>query len=64
MTLYADTTALLKRYVEEQDSDRAVELLSSDPALITGRHAIVEVRRNLARLLAPTDATAARAAGA
>ena len=62
MTLYADTSALLKRYVDEADSDRAVELLTSDPRLVTGRHTIVEVRRNLARLLRPSDATAARAA--
>jgi predicted nucleic acid-binding protein len=62
MTLYVDSSALLKRYVDEPDSDRAVELLSADPLLVTGRHTIVEVRRNLGRLLAPTDATAARAA--
>ena len=62
MTLYADTSALLKRYVDEVDSDRAVELLMADPVLVTGRHTIVEVRRNLARLLGPVDATAARAA--
>ena len=61
MTLYADTSALLKRYVEEPDSDRAVELLASDPELVTGRHTVVEVRRNLARVLSATDATAARA---
>lgn len=60
MTLYVDTSALLKRYVDESDSDRAVELLSSDPELVTGRHTIVETRRNLARLLSPTEATAAR----
>ncbi len=62
MTLYADTSALLKRYVDEPDSDRAVELLVSDPDLVTGRHTIVEVRRNLARLLPATAATAARGA--
>lgn len=61
MTLYADTSALLKRYVDEADSDRAVELLASDPELVTGRHTVAEVRRNLARLLQPADATAARA---
>lgn len=38
MTLYADTSALLKRYVDEPDSERAVELLVSDPELVTGRH--------------------------
>lgn len=62
MTTYVDTSALLKRYVDEPDSDRALELLDGDPQLVTGRHTIVEVRRNLARLLSATDATAARAA--
>ena len=61
MTLYADSSAILKRYIDEADSDRAVDLLLSDPLLVTGRHTVVEVRRNLARLLAPADATAARA---
>lgn len=60
MTTYVDSSALLKRYVEEPDSERAVELLGSDDVLITGRHTIVEVRRNLARVLGPTAATAAR----
>jgi predicted nucleic acid-binding protein len=62
VTLYVDTSALLKRYVDAPDADRAVDLLTSDPTLVTGRHTVVEVRRNLARLLAPTDATAARRA--
>ena len=61
MTLYVDSSALLKRYVDEPDSERAIELLVSDPALVTGRHTVVEVRRNLAQLLAPPDASAARA---
>lgn len=42
---------MLKRYVEEPDSGRADELLRSDPALVTGRHTIVEVRRSLVRLV-------------
>lgn len=62
MTTYVDTSVLLKRYVDEPDSDRAEELLAADPELVTGRHAIVEVRRNLARLLMATDAAAARVA--
>lgn len=62
MTLYVDSSALLKRYVDEPDSDSAVELLTSDRMLVTGRHTVVEVRRNLGRLLSPTDASAARAA--
>ncbi len=62
MTLYADSSALLKRYVDEPDSDRAVDLLAGDPELVTGRHTIVEVRRNLARLLTGSAVTSARAA--
>ena len=62
MTLYADAAALLKRYVEEPDSDRAVELLASDAELVTGRHTIVEVRRNLSRLLSGDAHDSRRAA--
>lgn len=51
MTLYVDSSALLKRYVDEHDSDAAVELMSNDPVLATSRITEVEVRRNLARLL-------------
>jgi predicted nucleic acid-binding protein len=60
VTLYADSSALLKRYIDEADSERAVELLASDDELVTGRHTVVEVRRNLARLLDPSLASAAR----
>ncbi|MFM7224519.1 MAG: type II toxin-antitoxin system VapC family toxin [Actinomycetota bacterium] len=60
MTLYADASVILKRYVDEPDSDRAIEILASDSTLTTARHAIVEVRRNLARVLSPIDATAVR----
>ncbi|MGH9114080.1 MAG: type II toxin-antitoxin system VapC family toxin [Acidimicrobiales bacterium] len=62
MTLYADSSALLKRYVDEPDSERAVELLDSDAELVTGRHTLVEVRRNLARLLTGGSLSAARTA--
>jgi uncharacterized protein len=62
VSLYVDSSALLKRYIDEPDSDAAESLLRSDPLLLTGRHAIVEVRRNLARLLDGRDAAAARAA--
>ena len=62
MSLYVDSSALLKRYVDEPDSDLADSLLGSDPTLLTARHTIVEVRRNLARLLDSRDLAAARAA--
>ncbi len=57
-----DSSALLKRYIDEPDSEAAEALLRSDPSLLTARHTIVEVRRNLARLLDETDAAAARSA--
>jgi uncharacterized protein len=62
MTLYTDSSALLKRYVDEPDSERAVELLDSDVELVTGRHTVVEVRRNLARLLVGSALSESRSA--
>ena len=62
MSLYVDSSALLKRYVDEPDSEVADSLLGSDPTLVTARHTIVEVRRNLARLLDGRDLAAARSA--
>jgi predicted nucleic acid-binding protein len=60
--MYVDSSALLKRYVDEGDSDAADALLRADDALLTARHAIVEVRRNLARLLSGRDLADARKA--
>lgn len=51
MSQYVDTSALLKRYIDEDDSDRAAVLLEADTSWITGRHTWVEVIRNLSRLL-------------
>ena len=62
MSLYVDSSALLKRYIDESDSDACAALLDSDPSLLTARHTVVEVRRNLARLLSERDAGEARAA--
>ncbi len=60
MTLYVDTSALMKRYVQEHDSEVAVQLMSSDPVLVTSRLTVVELRRNLARLLRGNDLVSAR----
>ena len=62
MSTYVDSSALLKRYVEEADSATADALLRVDGSLLTARHTIAEVRRNLARLLSGRDLVAARAA--
>src|SRR5919198_735703 len=62
VSLYVDSSALLKRYVDEPDSDAAESLLRSDASLLTARNTIVEVRRNLARLLDEPDGAAIRSA--
>jgi predicted nucleic acid-binding protein len=62
VSTYVDSSALLKRYVEEADSAAADALLRGDRALLTARHTIVEVRRNLSRLLSGRDLAAARSA--
>ncbi len=62
MSTYVDSSALLKRYVEEANSAAADALLRADRELLTARHTIVEVRRNLARLLSGGALTAARGA--
>jgi len=61
VTTYVDSSALLKRYVDEADSADADTLLRADSVLLTGRHTIIEVRRNLARLLSGRDLASARA---
>lgn len=50
-----DSSAMLKRYVEEHDSDVALELMATDPVLVTCRVTEVEVRRNLTRLVSGAD---------
>jgi uncharacterized protein len=51
MTTYVDSSALLKRYVQEADSDIAERLILADPVLVTSWITEVEVRRNVARLV-------------
>ena len=60
MTLYVDSSALLKRYVDEHDSDAAVHLMGTDPVVVTSRLTEVEVRGNLSRLLTKDDLATAR----
>jgi predicted nucleic acid-binding protein len=58
LTLYVDSSALLKVYIDEEDSPLAAEHLLSDPVLVTSWLTVVEVRRNLARLLEGTARSA------
>lgn len=60
MTLYVDSSALLKRYVDEHDSEAAVSLMATDPVLVTSRFTEIEVRRNLTRLLDGSELTSSR----
>lgn len=62
MSLYVDSSALLKRYVDEPDSGIADDYLSNESLLTTGRHTVVEVRRNLSRLLEGSSLAMAREA--
>lgn len=60
MTLYVDTSALLKRYVAEPQSELVDEVLGAEKGLVTARHTIVELRRNLSRMLTGTALVEAR----
>lgn len=60
MTIYVDSSAFLKVYLDEADSDAATEMLLSDPHWVTARHTSIEVRRNLSNELSGRDAVAAR----
>ena len=60
MTLYVDTSALIKRYIAERDSDVAEKLMATDPVLVTSWLTEVELRRNLTRLLEGNELLTAR----
>lgn len=60
MSLYVDSSAWLKRYVAEHDSEIAEQYLLADTIWVTARHSWVEVRRNLARLLQGSDLAVAQ----
>jgi predicted nucleic acid-binding protein len=57
VSLYVDSSALLKRYVREPESPECERLLHADTVWITARHTWVEVQRNLARLVEGADRT-------
>ena len=59
MTTYVDTSALLKRYVSEPDSEFAISLIDADEVLATSWLTVVEVRRALSQLLHGNELTSA-----
>jgi predicted nucleic acid-binding protein len=62
VTTYVDASALLKLYIDEADSEDAQRIVDADPVLATAWVTLVEVRRNLARLLSGSALTRAREA--
>ena len=55
MTTYVDSSALLKRYVKEPDSEYSTSLVDADEVLATSWLTVVEVRRSLSKLLKGSD---------
>lgn len=62
MTLYVDSSALLKLYVDEADSGDAQAIVDADAVRVTAWLTLVEVRRNVGRLLTGSDLSRAREA--
>jgi uncharacterized protein len=59
---YVDSSALLKLYLDEPETSVAFAALHQYKTWATGRHTLVEVRRNLARLLTDGALASARRA--
>ncbi|MEI6360799.1 MAG: type II toxin-antitoxin system VapC family toxin [Actinomycetes bacterium] len=55
MPAYVDSSALLKRYLDEPDSDAAQGLLDDAGGIFTSRVAVVEVRRGISRIENPVE---------
>jgi uncharacterized protein len=55
VSVYVDSSALMKRYLDESDRERYTQALDADPDWISARHTSVEVRRTLARALSGGD---------
>jgi predicted nucleic acid-binding protein len=62
VSLYLDSSAVLKRYIDEHDSSRYNAIFASDTTWLTCRITWVEVWRNVGRRLPPSEATVARGA--
>ena len=60
MTTFLDSSALVKRYVNEPDSDYAAALIDADDVLVSSWLTVVEVRRTVARILSGNDLSRAK----
>jgi predicted nucleic acid-binding protein len=60
VTLYVDSSAFLKLYLAEWDSEACAGLMRDDPAWTSARLTLVEVRRILARELRGRSLSEAR----
>lgn len=61
MTLYVDSSALIKRYVSEEGSDQTEATLLADPMWVTANHTFVEVTLAIHRRLGEHERRIARA---
>jgi len=61
MPVYVDSSALLKRYLIEVDSERAHELLAEADEVVLSRVSMVEVRRGLSRIESAVERGMAKA---
>lgn len=62
MTAYVDSSALLKLYLDEPETPVAFAITHQHETWATARHTLIEVRRNLVRVLAGDELVTARAA--
>ena len=60
MTLYVDSSALVKRYVKEADSALSIQQMDLHDQRLTARHTVVEVRRVLTLSLSTRQVKSAR----
>jgi uncharacterized protein len=62
MTLYVDSSAMVKRYIAEDDSDAADAILLADTDWVTGRHTFIEVSLAISCRLGEAERRVASAA--
>lgn len=62
MTAYVDSSALLKLYLDEPETPVAFAVMHQHDVWTTARHTLIEVRRNLVRVLAGDELMTARTA--